>query len=316
MSWINRLFGRQKQEKELEEEVRTHLEMAAKERVERGEAASEAEHAARREFGNVGLVKETTRDVWGWGWLERFMQDIRFGVRMMAKSPGFAAVAILTMTLGIGANTALFSVVNGVLLNPLPYPNPEQLVTLAESKANFDSGSISFPNFRDWRKDNRTFSKMGISRPYSYSLTGRGEAEQVNAEFISSDYLAVVGVKPVIGRLFAEGEDEIGASPIVLIGEGFWNRKFGAAPDIVGQGLTLDGKTFTIVGVIPASFKLQVWSFRASDVYAPIGQWTNPILNFRTAVLGFHVVSRLKPHVTIQQARADMKRVTADLTAA
>jgi predicted permease len=313
MRWI---WWRKKREAELEEEVRSHLKMATQERAERGEDRREAERAARREFGNVGLVKEVTRDVWGWGSLERLMQDLRFGLRMMAKSPGFAAVAILTLALGIGANTALFSVVNGVLLNPLPYPNPDQLVTLAESKPNFDSGSISFPNFRDWRKDNRTFSMMGISRSYSYSLTGKGEAEQVGAEFISSDYLAVLGVKPMIGRLFAEGEDEIGASPIVLIGEGFWIRKFGAVPDIVGQGLTLDGKTFTIVGVVPASFKLQVWSFRASDVYAPVGQWTNPILNLRTAGLGFHGVGRLKPGVTIQQARADMKRVTGDLAAA
>ena len=309
-------WKRGEQQRELDAEIRTHLEMAAKDRVYRGESQSEAERAARREFGNVGLVKEVTRDAWGSGSLERFMQDVRFGVRMLAKSPGFAAVAILTMTLGIGANTALFSVVNGVLLNPLPYPDPDQLVTLAESKPNFDSGSISFPNFRDWRKDNRTFSMMGISRSYSYSLTGKGEAEQVKAEFISSDYLALLGVKPVIGRLFAEGEDEIGASPIVLIGEGFWNRKFGAAPDIVGQGLTLDGKTFTIVGVVPATFKLQVGNFLPSDVYAPIGQWTNPILPNRAAGLGFHGVGRLKPGVTIQQARADMKRVTGDLAAA
>jgi hypothetical protein len=199
MSWANRLFGKRKQEKEFEEEVRTHLEMAAKDRVERGETAREAESAARRQFGNVGLVKEVTRDVWGWGSFERLMQDLRFGLRMMAKSPGFTAVAILTLALGIGANTALFSVVNGVLFNPLPYPHPEQLVTLAESKPNFDSGSISFPNFRDWRKDNGTFSMMGISRSYSYSLTGRGEAEQLGAEFISSDYLTLLGVKPVIG---------------------------------------------------------------------------------------------------------------------
>ncbi len=301
-------WWRSKKERELEEEVQSHLEMAARERAGRGVDEGEATRAARREFGNVELVREVTRDAWGWGFLDRLMQDLRFGVRMIAKSPGFAAVAILTLALGIGANTALFSVVNGVLLNPLPYPEPEQLVTLAESKPNFDSGSISFPNFRDWRKNNRTFAVMGISRSYSYSLTGRGEAEQVAAEFISSDYLAVLDVKPVIGRLFAEGEDEIGASPIAMIGEGFWNRKFGAAPDIVGQGLTLDGQTFTIVGVVPASFKLQVLSFRPSDVYAPIGQWTNPILNFRTAGLGFHGVGRLKAGVTIQQARADMKR--------
>ena len=316
MSWLSGLFGKRKREKELEEEVRSHLKLSAQERVEHGAEAREAERAARREFGNVELVKETTRDAWGWGFLDRLAQDLRFGLRMIVKSPGFAAVAILTLALGIGANTVLFSVVNAVLLNPLPYPDPDQLVTLAESKPNFDSGSISFPNFRDWRKDNRTFSMMGISRSYSYSLTGRGEAEQVDAEFVSSDYLTLLGVKPVIGRLFEEGEDEIGASPIVLIGEGFWNRKFGAARDISGQGLTLDGRTFTIVGVVPASFKLQVGSFRASDVYAPIGQWTNPLLPNRAAGLGFHGVGRLRPSVTIQQARADMKRVTGALTAA
>ena len=316
MRWMDGLFGKRKREKELEEEVRSHLKLSAQERVERGVDEGEATSAARREFGNVELVKETTRDAWGWRFLDRPAQDLRFGLRMIVKSPGFAAVAILTLALGIGANTALFSVVNAVLLNPLPYPDPDQLVTLAESKPNFDSGSISFPNFRDWRKDNRTFSMMGISRSYSYSLTGRGEAEQVDAEFVSSDYLTLLGVKPVIGRLFEEGEDEIGASPIVLIGEGFWNRKFGAARDILGQGLTLDGRTFTIVGVVPASFKLQVGSFRASDVYAPIGQWTNPLLPNRAAGLGFHGVGRLRPSVTIQQARADMKRVTGALTAA
>ena len=309
-------WWRKKREAELAEEMRSHLEMAAKERMERGEDRREAEQAARREFGNMELVKEVTRDVWGWASLERLAQDLRFGLRTLAKSPGFAAIAILTLALGIGANTALFSVVNGVLLNPLPYPEPEQLVSLAESKPNFDSGSISFPNFRDWRKDNRTFSMMGVSRSYSFSLTGRGEAEQVKTEFVSSDYLSLLGVKPVTGRLFAEGEDEIGASPIALISEGFWNRKFGGAPDVVGKGLTLDGRSFTIVGVVPASFKLQVWSFRASDVYAPVGQWTNPLLPSRAAGLGFHGVGRLKPGVTIQQARADIKRVTSDLTAA
>ena len=276
----------------------------------------EARLAARREFGNVSLVKEVTRDVWGFGSLERLLQDLRFGLRMLVKAPGFAAVAILTLALGIGANTALFSVVNGILLNPLPYPQPEQLVSLAESKPNFDSGSISFANFRDWRKDNRTFSMMGISRTYSYNLTGRGEAEQLSAVFISVDYLPIMGVKPVIGRFFTEGEDEIGASPIVLIGEEFWNRKFGRDPKILGQNLTLDGRSFTIIGVVPASFKFQVWSFHPSDVYAPIGQWTNPILNLRTAGLGFHGVGRLKPGVTIQQARTDMKRVTENLSAA
>src|SRR4030088_1528682 len=172
MRWMSGLFGRRKREKELEEEVRSHLKMAAQERVERGEAGEDAERAARREFGNAGLVKEVTRDMWGWGSLERLLQDLRFGMRMMAKSPGFAAVGILTLALGMGANTALFSVVNGVLFNPLPYPEPEQLVTLHESKPNFEAGSISFPNFRDWRKENTKVFMRGISRGYSFLLAG------------------------------------------------------------------------------------------------------------------------------------------------
>src|SRR5207302_9139318 len=142
-----------------------------------------------------------------------------------ARSPGVTAVAILTVGLGIGANTALFSVVNGVLLDPLPYPEPEQLVTLHESKPNFEAGSISFPNFRDWRKQNTTFSMMGVSRGYSLNLTGAGDAEQVRAEFVSTDFLPMLGVKPVVGRSFEEGEDEFGATLMVTISAGFWNRK-------------------------------------------------------------------------------------------
>ena len=197
--------------------MKSHLEMAARERAERGEGKEEAERAARRVFGNVELVKEVARDMWGWGTLARLAQDLRFGMRMLAKSPGFTAIAIVTLALGIGANTALFSVVNGVLLNPLPYPEPDQLVTLHESKPNFEAGSISFPNFRDWRKENTTFSMMGVSRGYSFNLTGAGEAEQVRAEFVSTDFLSMLGVKPVTGRLFEEGEDEFGASPIVIV---------------------------------------------------------------------------------------------------
>jgi predicted permease len=316
MSWVNRLFGKGKREEELEEEVQGHLKMAAQERVEKGEAGEEAKRAARREFGNVGLVKEVTRDVWGWQSLDRLIQDLRFGVRMITKTPGFTAVAVLTLALGIGANTALFSVVNGVLFNPLPYPEPEQLVTLHESKPNFEAGSISFPNFRDWRKDNTTFSMLGISRGNSFTLTGSGEAEQVRVQFVSTDFLPMLGVEPVIGRLFEEGEDEFGASPIVLISAGFWNRKFGSARDVIGKGLTLDGRSYTIVGVVPANFNLQIGAFRASELYVPIGQWTNPALHIRMAGLGIHGIGRLKPGVTIQQARSDMARVTEHLAEA
>jgi len=310
------IWRRSKREAELEEEVRSHLEMATRGRLERGMTAEEAAQAARREFGNVDLVKQTAREMWGGGSLDRLMQDLRFGMRMILKSPGFTAVAVLTLALGIGANTALFSVVNGVLLNPLPYPNPNQLVTLHESKPNFDAGSISYLNFRDWRKNNQTFSMMGISRADSFNLIGLGEAEQVQTEFVSTDFLPLLGVKPVLGRMFAEGEDEIGASPAVMISEGFWKRKFSGAPDVLGKSLTLDGRSYPIVGVVPASFELRIGSFSARELYLPIGQWNNPLLPERAAGLGVHGIGRLKAGVTLQQARADMERVTRDLTTA
>jgi putative ABC transport system permease protein len=309
-------WKRRRREVELEEEVRSHLEMVTRERVERGEDRKLAEHAARRQFGNTELVKETAREMWGWASLDRLLQDLRFGMRMVLKSPGFTAVAVLTLALGIGANTALFSVVNGVLLSPLPYPNPNELVTLHESKPNFDAGSISYPNFRDWRSNNRTFAMMGIARAYSFNLTGLGEAEQVQAEFVSTDFLPLLGVKPVLGRMFAASEDEIGAGPAVMISEGFWKRKFSGAPNILGRSLTLDGRSYPVIGVVPSSFELQVGSIRARELYVPIGQWTNPLLPHRAAGLGVHGIGRLKPGVIVQQARADMERVTRDLTAA
>src|SRR5881394_2959551 len=140
-------------------------------------------------------------------------QDLRYAARQFFKMPGLTAIIVITIALGIGANTALFSVVNGVLLNPLPYPQPEQLVALRQSKANFEWGTIPYPNFRDWQKDNRTFSSMAVWRDSAFSLTGTGEAVQVNGQYISSDYFPIFGVKPVLGRIFAPREDQIGSAP-------------------------------------------------------------------------------------------------------
>src|SRR6202050_4340757 len=193
------------------------------------------------------------------------LQDLRCAVRQFVKNPGLPAVVVLTIALGVGANTALFSVVNGVLLNPLPYPHPEQLITLHESKPNFKNGSVSYPNFLDWQKDNHTFSAMAVTRRYTFSLTGLGEAEQVRARFVSSDFFSVIGVNPVLGRAFAPGEDKIGAAPIALISAGFWNRKFGGSPDVLGKTLNLDGKAYSIVGVIPAGFDLLLQSVRTPE---------------------------------------------------
>jgi predicted permease len=248
--------------------------------------------------------------------METLFQDLRYGVRMLVKSPGFTAVAVVTLALGIGANTALFSVINGVLLSPLPFPEPDRLVTLHENKPNFEGGSLSYPNFLDWQKDNHTFSAMAVGRTYAFSLTGAGEAEQVGAELISADYFPLLGVKPLLGRTFAAEEDQIGAGPVALISAGLWQRKFGSAPDILGKSITLDARPYAIVGVIPASFHLQIPGFRETDAYVPIAQWTNPLLLKRGAGLGIHGIGRLKPGVRLEQARADMAGVTRNLASA
>jgi predicted permease len=307
---------RSKRRQQLEEEIRSHLNMAKRDRADRGESDAEAEHSAQREFGNAGLVEQITRDQWGWVWLEEFLQDLRYGARSLRKNPGFTAIAVITLALGIGANTSLFSVVNAVLLNPLPYPHPEQLVTLHESKPNFENGSISYPNFQDWQKENHTFAGMAVSRSTSFTLTGRGETEQVRARYISSDFFSVLGVNPVIGRTFAPGEDKIGAAPIAIISAGLWKRKFGGSPDVLGKAVTLDGKDYTIVGVTPATFDLFLQSAWLREVYVPLGQWDLPLLTHREAGLGIHGVGRLKTGVTIEQARADMEGVSRALAAA
>ncbi len=308
------LFGRRKMDAEFDEELRAHIDLAIAENLRRGVPEAEARTTALREFGGVTQVRERYRTERGLPWLEVLAQDLRFAIRMLWTNPGFTVVAVLTLAIGIGGNTAIFSIVNGVLLNPLPFPHPDQLVGLHESKPNFPQGSISYLNFLDWRKDNRTFASMALARRYSFSLTGKGDAEQVKASFLSSGFFAVLGVRPLMGREFTPEEDKLGAAPVAIISEGLWRRKFGAAPDILGQMITLDGKNYSIVGVIPA--KLHLPRVSDDDVFAPIPQWTNSILMLRGAGLGFHGIGRLKPGVTVERARADMERVTRNLAAA
>lgn len=232
-------------------------------------------------------------------------QDLRFGARMLSKTPGFSVVIVLTLALGIGANAALFSVVNGVLLNPLPYPQPEQLVALNQSRPNAPFGAISYLNFLDWQKENQTFAAMAVSRPSSFNLIAPGEAEQVPGRRVTANLFAVLGVKPQLGRDFAPGEDEPGVAPLLMISAGLWQRKFSAAPDVIGKSLTVDDRNYTIIGVLPASFTL----FRGTDVYIPMGQWGNAGLKNRGAGMALQGIGRLKPGVTLAQAQHDLDTV-------
>jgi predicted permease len=301
------------------EELAQHLDDCYAELLASGATEAEAERQTRAELsGHELLARELRRveqqmapepivlganrrtnmiaDLW---------QDLRYGARMLLKNPGFSAVIALTLALGIGANAALFSVVNGVLLNPLPYPQPEQLVALNQRTTNVAAGSISYLNFLDWQKENQSFSAMAVSRGSSFALVGAGEAERAAGRRCTANLFAVLGVKPALGRDFAPGEDERGAAPVVMISAELWQRWFGGAPDVAGKSLTVDGRNYTIVGVLPANFTL----YRGTDVYIPMGQWNNDGLQNRSAGLGLQGIGRLKPGVTLAQAQADLDGV-------
>jgi predicted permease len=310
------LFRRKRRDIELDEELRSHLQMDERERMERGESAEAAHHAAVREFGNVGLVKEVARQQWGWTWLEQLAQDVKYGARMLVKAPGFTLAAVITLALGIGANTALFSVVNAVLFRPLPYPHPERLVTLHMRKPNFETGAISFPNFRDWQAQNHTFTAMALARPNAVQLMEGGQAEPLRINLITSDFFDILGVKPVAGRNFRAGEDDLGRPAIALISEGLWKRRFGSAPDVVGRRINLSGDSYEVVGIVPASFELPLSYFVPTDIYLPMGQWRNTALKMRGAPLGLHGIGRIKPGTTLAQALADMEEVSRNLAIA
>jgi predicted permease len=235
---------------------------------------------------------------------------------MLAKSPAFTVIAILTLALGIGANTALFSVVNGVLLRPLPYPSPDAVIVLAESSANFESSSISYPNFLDWQRTTTTFSSMAAYRSDDFTVTGSGETERVRVGMISSTFFPILGVSMLRGRDFSSEDDRRGAAPVVLITAGLWHRKFGSDPGMMGKTITMNGDSYTVVGVVPASFHLESSNFEVmKDVYVPIAAHKDPIFYERNVHEGMRAIGRLKPGVTLPAAKADMDQIARNLAA-
>ena len=245
--------------------------------------------------------------------MNTLLQDIRYAMRMLAKNPSFMLIAVLTLALGIGANTALFSVVNGVLLNPLPYAQPNELVAVYTKSPEFGRSSISYPNFLDWQREQKTLTGLAAFRPDNMSLTGMGEPERVKSEMVSADFFSVLGVKPVLGRNFTRQEDQIGAAPVAMISGGLWRRKFNSSQEVVGKALTLDAKVYTVVGVVPGNFRYQSGNFHNSDVYTPIGQWDDEAFRNRRVGMGMDAVGRLKPGITLEQAKGDMDSIAANL---
>ena len=238
------------------------------------------------------------------------LQDIRYGTRMLFKNPGFTIVAVLALTLGIGANSAIFSVVNAVLLRPLAYHESERLVFLSERSQVLEGMSIAYPNFLDWREQNNSFENIGVFRTQSYNLTGNGEPERIIAGQVSADLFTVLRVNAAIGRIFTNDEDKPGADPVVVLTHGLWQRRLGGDPGIIGQTLTLDGRSFTVIGIMPPSFLFP----NRVEMWTPVGlRAKDPGWESRGNHPGLYAMARLKPGLTVEQARDDLEIVAANL---
>jgi predicted permease len=244
-------------------------------------------------------------------WEDEMFQDLRFGLRMLLKNPGFTLVAIITLALGIGANTAIFSVVNGVLLRPLPYDEPERLLFVAEHGSSGGEMGISYPNFIDWRAQNRVFERIGFFTSYGYKLTAGGETEGVSAGEVTADLFAALRVNAALGRVFTNEDDKPGAAPVVLLSHGLWQRRFGGNPHVVGKSITLDGYLYTVIGVAPKEFSFP----SGAELWVSAGLKAAHSLDWhlRGNHPNFYAVARLKPGVTLEQARADLDSIAANL---
>ncbi len=232
--------------------------------------------------------------------MNTLLQDLKYGVRMLTKNPGFTAVAVLTLALGIGANTAMFSVVEGVLLAPLPYDQPDRLVAIWESNPRFSHVWISYPNFRDWQRNARSFQQMVAFRWQGYDLTSPGPPAHLDGKPISAGFFATLGVRLALGRDFTPQEDRQGGAPVVIISNRLWRDRFGRSPEALGKSVTLEGVDYTIVGVLPPGFQFE----DDAHVYTPLGQGDPVFLNDRAGHDGILSIARLRPGVSIAQAQA------------
>ncbi len=312
MNLWTRLFRRRRLESELDEELRVHLAMATQERMGRGEPPDEALAQARREFGNDALIRETTRRMWGWPRLELALRDLKFALRQLRRNPGFTAVAVLSLGLGVGANTAIFSLVKSMLIAPLPYPEGDRLVMLWEDVPRWDipRNTPAPANFLDWRAQNRVFEGMAAFMGGIFgdvALTGAGDPEQIHGAQVSANFFRVLRVRPALGSDFQENDDASGA-PVAIISDSLWRRHFGGSRDAMGHGITLNGTGYTIVGVMPPSFAFPT---SGTDVWMPLAMNT-PRMRSRGAHF-LQVVARLKKGLTLEQASVEMNGIARRL---
>jgi len=295
---------------DLERELQSHLQMAANDRIGRGESREHAEQAARREFGNVALVQQVTRDQWGWPWLGELLQDLRYGARMLRKNLGFSVVAVLTLAIGIGANTSIFGVINAVLLKPLVMEDPNRVVYLQESWQNTfgNVGNVSVGNFADIHRQSASFASLSASNNASFNLATEGAPERVQGELATADYFTTFGVQPILGRVFTSEEDQPGHEHVVVVSERLWRTRLRADSSIIGQPLRVNGEPYTVVGVMPKTFDPLL---SESDIWIPEAFTAQKLADHDNHYL--NVMGRLKPGVSPAQAQSELNVIALRL---
>jgi predicted permease len=298
---LREILGDRRAEREFDDEIRAHLELLTERYVRQGMAQDEAASAARRQFGNVTLLQEVNREMRGLRFIETLFQDLRYGVRVLKKNPGLTCVAVLTLALGIGANSAIFSVVNAVLLRSLPYRDPDRLVLVSHFRAIGERNNASGADFLEWRDQAKAFDQIAAYNTGTADLTGSGEPERLNAGRVSADLFATLGVAPALGRAFTQAEDKHSGPPAVILSDGLWRRRFGGDPQVIGRAITLGGQSRTVVGIMPYGFRFP----EESDLWLPLALNAAQELG-RQGVVLLSVLARLKPGVTPEAAGADL----------
>ncbi|MGH9434752.1 MAG: ADOP family duplicated permease [Terriglobia bacterium] len=308
-SRVRALFRRARSERELDEELRTHLEMLAEENVRKGQPPEEARYAARRQFGGVTQIKEAYRDQRGVTLIETIVQDVRYGLRQLGRNPGFTAVAIITLALGIGANTVIFSAVNAELLHPFAFKHLSRIVTVWESapKQNQFQVSVAPANFLDWSHQNKTLDLLAADHDWNVNLTGRGLAERVEGYRVTANYFPLLGIAPQSGRFITQSDFHPGQESVVVFSYGFWQRHLGANRSIVGKTVLLNEKKFTVIGIMPKDFDYPL----GAEAWSPLS-----LAGSAGADRGGHylrVIGRLKRGISAEQAQADLGSIAQRL---
>ena len=324
MKWFNilrdRLRALRQREtviNDIDREMRAHLELQVEANIKAGMSPAEAREKAMRSFGNVNRAVDAAYDVKGGGVFETLMQDIRYGVRMLAKHKAFTSIAVVTLALGIGANTAIFSVVNELLLRPLPYRDAEQVVMLWEvTPEGRHQNTTSRGNFRRWREQSTSYENVAAFTDQRLNLTGDGEPEELSVQFATPEFFKVLGVDPILGRTFLPEDDQPRQPPVAVLSYGLWQRRFGAQPSVIGQPITLNGIKFSIIGVMPPSFQFHIkqrsGTGRPAELWTILPMRTGPGVNDRGRFLS--AVGRLKDGITPVQAEAELRTIEARLS--